>query len=72
VQLRDIADPETNQRYTAKRYKSTKERDGTSWRHTTIRLRPTNPAFSPIVLDSSDDSQVKVVAEFIEAVGVSG
>jgi type I restriction enzyme R subunit len=46
VQLRDAADPETGCRYTVKRYESEKHRDGDSWRHSKIALKPANPAFS--------------------------
>nr|WP_287461982.1 S24 family peptidase [Accumulibacter sp.] len=67
VQLRDITDPETSQRYTVKRYESEKATDGDSWRHTRITLQPVNPAFEPIVLSGADDQQVQVIAEFIEA-----
>jgi SOS-response transcriptional repressor LexA len=69
VQLRDSTDPETGQRYTVKRYESDKTRTESSWRHTTITLRPTNPAYAPIVLQSGDDDAVQVVAEFVEALG---
>jgi SOS-response transcriptional repressor LexA len=71
VQLRDITDPETSQRYTVKRYESEKATDGDSWRHTRITLKPVNPAFDPIVLSGADDQQVQVIAEFIEALGAA-
>jgi len=50
IQLRDATDPETGHRYTVKRYESQKARAGDSWRHTKITLKPTNPAYAPIVL----------------------
>ena len=68
VQLRDILDPETGARYTVKRYESEKTRDGGSWRHATIRLKPLNPDFEPIVLTGADEEQVRVVAEFVGVV----
>jgi type I restriction enzyme R subunit len=71
VQLRDITDPETSQRYTVKRYESGKATDGDSWRHTRITLKPANPAFDPIVLSGADDQQLQVIAEFIEALGAA-
>ncbi len=69
VQLRDTADPETGHRYTVKRYESEKARVGDSWRHTRITLKPTNPAFDPIVLQDVDDEAVQVIAELIEELG---
>ncbi|MEE8210917.1 MAG: S24 family peptidase, partial [Acidiferrobacterales bacterium] len=66
VQLRDATDPETGERYTVKRYESEKVQDGDSWRHTSITLRPTNPAFQPIVLTGVEEGQVQVIAEFVE------
>jgi hypothetical protein len=66
VQLRDVADPETGFRYSVKRYESEKQRDGDSWRHSKIVLKPVNPAFSPIVLAVADEGAINVIAEFIE------
>ena len=68
VQLRDAVDPETGARYTVKRYESEKTRDGDLWRHATIRLKPLNPDFKPIVLTGADEDQVRVVAEFVDVV----
>lgn len=69
VQLRDGTDPETGHRYTVKRYESEKARVGGSWRHTKITLRPTNPAFAPMVLDAAENDEVQVIAEFVEVLG---
>ena len=66
VQLRDITDPETSQRYTVKRYESEKANDGDSWHHTKIILKPLNPAFEAIVLTGADEQQLQVVAELVE------
>jgi type I restriction enzyme R subunit len=66
VQLRDVADPETGQRYTVKGYVSEKEKHGDSWRHARITLKPVNPDFEPIVLTGADEQQLQVVAELIE------
>lgn len=66
AQLRDAVDPETGQRYTVKRYESAKAPGGDSWRHERITLKPVNPGFAPIVLDTSDEGQVQVIAEFLE------
>ena len=62
-------DPETGARYTVKRYESEKTRDGDSWRHAAISLKPLNPAFEPIVLTGADEDQVDVIAEFVDVVG---
>ena len=70
VQLRDAIDPETGERYTLKRYESKKVRDGDSWRHTEITLKPINPEFEPIILTHADEGEVAVVAELVEVVGV--
>src|SRR5205814_5355102 len=66
VALRDDVDPETGQRYTVKRYESTKVGDRDSWRHERITLRPLNPEFQPIELSAADEDRLKVIAEFVE------
>ena len=66
VQLRDDIDLETDQRYTVKRYKSAKTVAGDSWRHVTITLEPVNPDFEPIVITSSDEAKLQVIAELVE------
>ena len=65
VQLRDAADPETGQRYTVKRYESTKAKRGDSWRHARVTLKPV-PDFKPIVLTGAEEQQLQVVAELVE------
>ena len=65
VQLRDATDPETGQRYTVKRYKSEKNTEGDSWRHTKITLEPVNRDFGPIVL-TGDEGELQVIAELVE------
>ena len=70
VQLRD-ADPETGHRYTVKRYESEKARVGESWRHAKVTLKPTNPAYAPIVLEGVEEDAVQVIAELVEALGVT-
>ena len=60
VQMRDGADLANGQRYTVKRYESDKARDGTSWRHREIRLKPVNPDYEPIVLTDADDGGLQV------------
>jgi type I restriction enzyme R subunit len=71
VQLRDAADPETGHRYTVKRYESEKARAGDSWRHTKITLKPTNPAYAPIVLEDAEEDAVRVIAEVVEVLGLT-
>jgi hypothetical protein len=66
VQLRDATDPETDERYTVKRYESEKLTDGDSWHHAKITLKPVNPDFQPIVLTGADEGQLQVVAELAE------
>ena len=66
VQLRDDTDPETDQRYTVKRYKSEKTVEGESWRHVRITLDPVNPEFEPIVIASADEGEIQVIAELVE------
>ena len=69
VELRDEIDPETDLRYTVKRYRSEKTADEDGWRHVRIVLEPTNHEYSPIVLTTEDEDAVAVVAEFVEALG---
>ncbi len=69
VQLRDATDPETGHRYTVKRYESEKARAGDSWRHTKITLKPTNPAYAPIVLEDVEEDAIQVIAELVEVLG---
>lgn len=66
VQLRDVTDPETGQRYTVKRYESKKMKDGESWRHVRITLKPVNPDFEPIVLTTAEEGELQVIAELVE------
>ncbi|MEX2588279.1 MAG: RNA-binding domain-containing protein, partial [Actinomycetota bacterium] len=66
VQHREIWDPDNSGTYTVKRYSSTKEQGGDSWRHTEIRLEPMNPDFEPIILEDVPDKEFQVLAEVIE------
>ncbi|MFN7976482.1 MAG: type ISP restriction/modification enzyme, partial [Vicinamibacterales bacterium] len=72
VHLRDVADPESGDRFTVKRYESEKAREGGSWKHERVVLKPVNPAFAPIVIEHAEDGQVQVVAEFLEVLGAAG
>ena len=66
VQMRDATDPETGQRFTVKRYASEKVTDGESWSHARITLNPVNSDFKPIVLTSTEDGELQVIAELVE------
>ena len=68
VQLRDSVDPDTEQRFTVKRYRSERTTDADGWRHVRIRLEPINPGFRPIVLTADEEDSVTVVAELIEVI----
>ena len=68
VQLRDEVDPDTDLRYTVKRYRSEKTADEHGWRHVRIVLEPLNRNFRPIELTEVDEEAVAVVAEFVEVV----
>jgi hypothetical protein len=66
VESRQVTDPETNQKFTIKRYRSEKEKlEGDQWRHKKIILSPDNKAFKDIVLENVSGDDFKVVAEFI-------
>ncbi len=69
VQLRDAIDPDTGERFTAKRYWSEKTADEDGWRHVRIVLEPVNPEFAPIELKTEDENSVAVVAELVEVIG---
>ena len=70
VQLRDQVDPESGERYTVKNYASEKAAsDDGAWRHIKVTLKPTNPAFQPIVLTADDEGTVQVVAELVAVLG---
>ncbi len=70
VQLLDGTDPESGERYTLKRYESKKVRDGESWRHAQIILKPVNPDFASIVL-TGEEGKLQVIAELLEVLGVA-
>ena len=66
VESRQVTDPETNQKFTIKRYRSEKEAlDDDQWRHKKITLSPDNKAFKDIVLENVSSDDFHVVAEFI-------
>ena len=71
VEMRDVADPESGQRYTVKRYQSERATTRDSWHHTKVTLNPINPDFEPIVLTGVDKEELQVVAELVEILGDS-
>ncbi len=69
VESRQVTDPETNQEFTIKRYRSEKEAlADDQWRQKKITLSPDNKAFNDIVLENVSGDDFHVVAEFIEVV----
>jgi hypothetical protein len=44
-------------------------RQGDSCRHERITPEPLNPAFGPIVLTSSDEGELQVIAELVDVLG---
>jgi SOS-response transcriptional repressor LexA len=72
VQMRDATDAESGERYTVKRYESTKHEDGDSWRHGAIILKSNNPEYAPIKLTGMDEGEFQVIAEMVEVLGGAG
>ncbi len=73
VQHRDIHDPDTDARFTVKRYESDKVADGEdTWHHSVIRLLPINPSYRPIVLKGIEEGEISVIAELVEVLGTDG
>ena len=66
VESHQVTDPETNQKFTIKRYRSEKEKlEGDQWRHKKIVLSPDNKSFKDIILKNVTEEDFRVVAEFI-------
>lgn len=66
VESRQVTDPETNQKFTVKRYRSEKKKlEGDQWRHKKIVLSPDNKDFDDIVLENVSEDDFRVVAEFV-------
>lgn len=67
VESRRVSDPETQNSFTIKRYKSEKEQlPGDKWRHKRITLSPDNKEFKDIVLENVNGDDFRVVAEFMK------
>ena len=61
-----LTDSETGGQYTLKVYSSTKVADvDTEWRHAQIVLKPLNPLFPPVLIDSEEEGTVRAIAEFV-------
>lgn len=65
-----IADPETSGKHTVKvlTTEETTAPDG-AWRRRRVVLRPVNPDFNPVVLESTSEDDVRVIAEVVEVLG---
>lgn len=69
VESWQVTDPETNLKFTVKRYNSEKEDLGDGqWRHKKIVLSPDNKTFEDIVLENVTGDEFRVVAEFVSVV----
>jgi SOS-response transcriptional repressor LexA len=64
-----VTDPCSGGQYTVKVYHSEKRtRTANDWQHLRITLQPLNPAFAPIILEPDEESQVRVLADFVGTV----
>jgi phage repressor protein C with HTH and peptisase S24 domain len=70
AESRLVSDPETNQKFTVKRYHSEKEYSGEDgrWSHKRIILSPDNKDFKDIILENASENDFKIVAEFISVI----
>lgn len=71
VQHRNFYDPDLDGSYSIKQYNSIKTVDPETgyWRHEVIELKPLNPDYKPIVIDSEcadEEYSFMVIAEFIK------
>ena len=59
-------DPEYGGSYAIKQYTSEKSiSDDGSWYHSSIKLKPLNPDYKPIILDEDEADDFRVIGEFI-------
>ena len=71
VESRRVTDPETQQSFTIKRYKSEKRQfKDETWIHTKITLSPDNKEFKDIVLKNVREDEFHIAAEFVEVIDV--
>ena len=66
VQLRDTTDPETDQHYTVNATRAKRAKEGDSWRHEKITLKPVNLDYESIVLTDADEDELRVIAELVQ------
>lgn len=82
LQHHAIWDPDTGGTYTVARYEAVSESAPSSepasghgpisdhtWRHTSIRLVPLNPAFAAILLSPDQAEDLRIIAEFLRVIG---
>ncbi len=71
VESRKVPDPETNQKFTVKKYRSEKEysKESDQQVHKKIILSPQNKEFEDIVLENATETDYKVIAEFVAVIG---
>jgi len=68
-----VADTETGGEYTLKVYSSEKTAsDDGEWQHERITLKPINPEYQPLVLETGEAGMVIAVAELLKVLAVSG
>lgn len=66
VESRQVTDPETQQKFTVKRYRSEKVKlEDDQWRQKKIILSPDNKEFKDIILENVSGDDFRIVAEFI-------
>jgi len=69
AQNSSIADSESGESYTVKRYKSEKVAEGVeSWRHSKIILESLNPAYKPITIPEIPEGEFNIIAELIAVI----
>jgi hypothetical protein len=66
VQHHAIHDLDTGGTYAVKKYTSEKEVWEGGWKHSSIVLRPLNPAYEPIAINAEDAKDLRVIAEWLE------
>jgi SOS-response transcriptional repressor LexA len=65
VQFASLGAGENGGRFTVKKYHSEKTVTADRWRHSSIQLRPLNPAFAPITPKPEDADALTIVGEFV-------
>lgn len=66
VQHFNFYDPDFGGAYSIKKYNSTKSYDEVgNWQHETIKLLPYNKDYNPIIINSEDAEEFRVIGEFV-------